>query len=237
MDDSDKAVEEFLNKTGVKFQKTKPNTTFSFDIKSGALITDVKRKSDQVEESDYEKLLKRKALFCEGSLLITKTAEISAFFSYDFKETVADLYMKGLSPIKIAAGSALMVLKEGTIKSKFDLTSDWTMGMMAKREIESCYRYLKVLATNKNNFSLPTQNENDSRPVYFTILINPDFDLQDLQEHFQFSDNCINKENLSVDESDLTSELSDRMLQRRETKFKEMAEMAENTAKNNTRKI
>lgn len=129
--------------------------------------------------------------------------------------------------VKIAPNSTLLVLKEGIIKSKFDLTSDWTFGMMAKREIESSFRTLKVLSSNKNNISLQTQNDEDNRPIYFTILVNPDFDIQDLKAFFQFEEKCLQTTKIPLEENDLTSELFDRIQQRREQKFREFAERAE----------
>jgi len=219
MVDFNKELEDYLDKLGIKTQETKPMNTFSFDVKSGALVVDA-------EQFSCKKLIEKNTLFKEGSLIVTKE-EIPGFFSYDFKETVTDLYMKGIGMVKIAPNSTLLVLKEGIIKSKFDLTSDWTFGMMAKREIESSFRTLKVLSSNKNNISLQTQNDEDNRPIYFTILVNPDFDIQDLKAFFQFEEKCLQTTKIPLEENDLTSELFDRIQQRREQKFREFAERAE----------
>lgn len=172
MEDSDQSLEEYLDKLGIKVTETKPMNTFVFDPGSKAIIVDLGK-------SDYEKLSERKSLFNEGSLLTTKE-EITGFHSYDFKDNVAELYMKGLGPTRIVKDAILMVLKEGSIRSKFDLTSDWSMGLMAQREVESCFRTLKVLSIDKNNLS-KISNADPTRATYFTILINPDYDIRDLK--------------------------------------------------------
>lgn len=43
MVDFNKELEDYLDKLGIKTQETKPMNTFSFDVKSGALVVDAEQ--------------------------------------------------------------------------------------------------------------------------------------------------------------------------------------------------
>lgn len=208
MDDSDKTLEDFLDSMGVPMiDNAKTISDISYDLKKKMFIV------PEPDNKDYNNLNKRKAIFKKGCLLKSKKV-FNAFISKDYDEKIVDLYMR-TNTLPIQANTVFMVLKEGIIRSKYSLMDMFSVGNLSSKGPEVCHRFIKTLSTTPRPFG-------GEELVYVTILVNPDFDANELKTFFDFSDKSVINSDLEDKELDLTSEIGMKLKENHEKLIAEL---------------
>lgn len=205
MDDSDKTLEDFLDSMGVPtVDNAKTVSDISYDPEKKMFIVP---ESDEPDNKDYSSLNKRKAIFKKGCLLKSKKV-FNAFVSKDYNEEIADLYIRA-NTLLMQENTILMVLKEGIIRSKYSLSDTFAVSNFSSRGPEMCHRFIKTLSTKPRPYG-------GEEPAYVTILVNPDFDADELKTFFDFSDESVINSDLEDEELDLTSEVGTKLKDKQE---------------------
>lgn len=209
---SNKSIDDLLDKMGVPKTAHRPITDISYEPKKKQLVIGS-------DNNDVNRLNVRKAIFRTGALLKTKQ-HFHAYYSDDVKKELPELYLNGTQS-EVGKGAALMVLKEGIIRTKYDFAAAaFDFGISSKRDVEVCYRHLVALTTWGAGEHL-TQIiwKREGKPAYVHILINPEFDVEDLKTFFEFSDEAIVKSNSEIKDykaaDDLTLEIDKKLDDRR----------------------